>query len=93
MLEGCRLYFICVQNKSVKTIPGGLFGRISIDFLGKKKYDARNPNIISILEDMEIIENRGSGIATMIDEMQHHGLKALVFEDIRELCCNIFWNE
>ena len=43
MLEGCRLYFICVQNKSVKTIPGGLFGRISIDFLGKKKYDARNP--------------------------------------------------
>ncbi len=64
--------------------PGGLFGRISIDLLGKKKnYDARNPNIIRILEDMEIVENRGSGIPTMIDEMHQHGLKALVFEDIR----------
>ena len=64
--------------------PGGLFGRISIDLLGKKKnYDARNPNIIRILEDMEIVENRGSGIPTMIDEMHHHGLKAPVFDDIR----------
>lgn len=82
--EGVYIQIRMYKDRIEIQNPGGLFGRISIDLLGKKKnYDARNPNIIRILEDMEIVENRGSGIPTMIDEMHHHGLKAPVFDDIR----------
>lgn len=82
--EGVYIQIRMYKDRIEIQNPGGLFGRISIDLLGKKKnYDARNSNIIRILEDMEIVENRGSGIPTMIDEMYHHGLKAPVFEDTR----------
>ena len=64
--------------------PGGLYGKISIDLLGRKRfYDARNPNIIRILEELNIVENRGSGIPTMIDEMELYGLKKPIFESTK----------
>lgn len=63
--------------------PGGLYGRLTIDELGKVRYDVRNPYIASILETLEITENRYSGIPTIIDEMKNANLLPPKFEDNR----------
>lgn len=80
--EGIYIQMRIYKNRIEIQNPGGLFGRITIEEIGKKKnYDARNPNLIRILEDMGIVENRGSGIPTMIDEMLNHGLRKPDFDD------------
>lgn len=82
--EGIYIQMRIYKNRIEIQNPGGLFGRISIEEIGKRKnYDARNPNLIRILEDMGIVENRGSGIPAMIDEMLQHGLKKPEFKDDR----------
>lgn len=81
--EGIYIQMRIYKNRIEIQNPGGLFGRITIEEIGKKKnYDARNPNLIRILEDMGIVENRGSGIPTMIDEMLNHGLHKPEFDDV-----------
>ncbi|MGM9899200.1 MAG: ATP-binding protein [Bacilli bacterium] len=45
--------------------PGGLYGRLSLDDLGKVHSDIRNPFIASLLEVLEVTENRYSGIPTI----------------------------
>ncbi len=65
------------------TNPGGLYGRHSIDELGKAHSNIRNPFIASILEVLEITENRYSGIPTIYAEMKKAGLMEPKFENIR----------
>lgn len=65
------------------TNPGGLYGRLSIDELGKVHSDIRNPFIASILEILEVTENRYSGIPTIYAEMKKAGLMEPKFESIR----------
>lgn len=79
--EGMYIQVRMYKNRIEIQNPGGLYGKISVDLLGTKRvYDARNPNIIRILEELGIVENRGSGIPTMIDEMKNYGLKKPSFE-------------
>lgn len=54
--------------------PGGLYGRLTIDTLGKVQPDTRNPVLATALEVMEITENRYSGIPTIRREMKEYGL-------------------
>lgn len=63
--------------------PGGLYGRITIDNLGKSAADTRNPFIAGAMEVMQKTENRFSGIPTIRRELQTAGLPPAVFEDIR----------
>ena len=63
--------------------PGGLYGRITIDNLGKVGADTRNPYIAAALEIMIDTENRFSGIPTIRHEMEKAELKAPVFESSR----------
>lgn len=63
--------------------PGGLYGRLSLDDLGKSHSDIRNPFIAAILEVLEITENRYSGIPTIYKEMEKAGLMPPKFENIR----------
>lgn len=63
--------------------PGGLYGRLKIDELGKVKSDVRNPYIASILEILEVTENRYSGIPTIYNEMKKAKLMAPKFENQR----------
>ena len=63
--------------------PGGLYGRLSIDELGKVHSDIRNPFIASILEILEVTENRYSGIPTIYAEMKKAGLMEPKFESVR----------
>ena len=60
--------------------PGGLYGRITINDLGKVAADTRNPFIAGGLEVMLGTENRFSGIPTVRSEMERAGLKPAVFK-------------
>lgn len=63
--------------------PGGLYGRLSINDLGKMPADTRNPFLAGNLEIMINTENRFSGIPTIIQEMAGAGLKPPIFESWR----------
>ncbi|MHC1732891.1 MAG: ATP-binding protein [Bacteroidales bacterium] len=63
--------------------PGGLYGRITIDDLGKISADTRNPYIAGALEIMLDTENRFSGIPTVISELRKAGMPAPIFSDRR----------
>jgi len=58
---------------------GGLYGRISIDALGKVHPETRNAVLANILELLKVTENRYSGIPTMRTEFFNAGLPAPVF--------------
>lgn len=63
--------------------PGGLYGRLTIDDLGKIPADTRNPFIAGNLEVLMNTENRFSGIPTIVQEMAEAGLQPPVFESRR----------
>lgn len=63
--------------------PGGLYGRLTIDELGKMKGDVRNPFLAAALEIMDTTENRYSGIPTIYSEMKKAGKHEPKFESIR----------
>ena len=71
------------DNRIEISNPGGLYGRLSIDDLGSVRSDVRNPYIASILEILEVTENRYSGIPTIYDEMKKMNLLPPKFEDNR----------
>lgn len=59
--------------------PGGLYGRTTIDRLGKMSADTRNPFIANALEILGETENRYSGIPTVVSAMREYGLPAPEF--------------
>ncbi len=63
--------------------PGGLYGRITIDDLGKVSADTRNPYIAGALEIMLDTENRFSGIPTVFSELKKAGMPNPTFSDRR----------
>jgi len=65
------------------TNPGGLYGRLTLDTLGKIQPDTRNPVLATALEIMNITENRYSGIPTIFKEVKEHGLPEPQFKNER----------
>lgn len=63
--------------------PGGLYGRLTLDELGKSKAAVRNPFIASALEILNQTENRYSGIPTIYAEMKKANLLEPKFENLR----------
>lgn len=63
--------------------PGGLYGEVTMDEIISSKKDIRNKNIVRILEDLKVLENRGSGIPTIIREMKELRLEPPIFEEKR----------
>ncbi len=61
------------------TNSGGLYGKISVDSLGKIHPETRNAALANILELMKITENRYSGIPTMRKECAEAGIPAPEF--------------
>lgn len=53
---------------------GGLYGKISIDSLGKVRPETRNAVLANILELLSITENRYSGIPIILTEFKKAGL-------------------
>lgn len=58
---------------------GGLYGKISVDALGKVHPETRNATLANMLELLKVTENRYSGIPTMLREFANAGLPAPVF--------------
>lgn len=81
--ENDPIRLIIYNDRIEITNPGGLYGRLKIDELGKVHSDIRNPFIASNLEVLEITENRYSGIPTIYAEMKKAGLMDPKFESER----------
>ena len=73
--------------------PGGLYGRITVDNLGKMRTDTRNPVLATMLEYLHITENRYSGIPIMRKQCREMGLAEPVFKDNRGEFCVTFYNK
>ncbi|MDD2482374.1 MAG: ATP-binding protein [Lutispora sp.] len=73
--------------------PGGLYGRITVDDLGKASADTRNPYMAGALEIMINTENRFSGIPTIVAELKKAGMPAPVFIDRRGVFKVIFYKK
>ncbi len=73
--------------------PGGLYGRITVDELGKMAADTRNPFIAGGLEVLLGTENRFSGIPTIMEEMKKAGLAPAVFESRHGVFKVILYNQ
>ncbi len=63
--------------------PGSLYGRMSVEQLGKCRPDLRNPALAVMTESLTKAENRYSGIPTMRRAMREHGLPEPKFENRR----------
>ena len=66
---------LCMYSDRIEIVnKGGLYGRISVDLLGKVHPETRNPALVDMLEVMGVTENRYSGVPTMRREMRAFGL-------------------
>jgi ATP-dependent DNA helicase RecG len=81
--EGMPIQIVMYADRMEIKNPGGLYGRIKVDQLGKVQPDTRNPVIASILETLKITENRYSGIPTIRKAMQQYKLPQPEFLDER----------
>lgn len=81
--EGMPIQIVIYEDRLEICNPGGLYGRISIDQLGKTQPDTRNPVLAVAMEVLNKTENRYSGIPTIYRELEKAGMPAPVFRDER----------
>ncbi len=81
--QGMPIQLLMYPNRLEIRNPGGIYGRIKADQLGKMQPDTRNPVLVTALEVMHLTENRYSGIPTMRRAMKEFGLEAPIFTDER----------
>ena len=81
--ENSPIRVIIYRDRFVVENPGGLYGRLTINDLGKVPGDTRNPFIASNLEVMIDTENRFSGIPTVCKAMKDAKLPPPLFENYR----------
>lgn len=81
--QGMPIQIIMYEDRIEIRNPGGIYGRIKIDQLGKVQPDTRNPVIASELEVLKVTENRYSGIPTIRRTMQEYNLPQPEFLDER----------
>ena len=72
--------------------PGGLYGRMTVDSLGKTQPDTRNPVIAFAMEVSGFAENRYSGIPTIRNALKNAALPEPVFLNQRGTFTVIFRN-
>lgn len=91
--ERSPIRLIMFEDRLELENPGGLYGRITVDDLGKAAADTRNPYLAGALEIMINTENRFSGIPTVIMELKKADMPAPVFIDRRGVFKVIFYNK
>ena len=89
--EGMPIQIIMYDDRMEIRNPGGIYGRIRVDQLGKMQPDTRNPVLASSLEVLGITENRYSGIPTIIKEFDKYHLQEPEFRDERGNFVVIFY--
>lgn len=81
--EGMPIQIIMFEDHLEIRNPGGLYGRMKINQLGKVQPDTRNPVLATALETLGVTENRYSGIPTIRKEMKKYNLREPIFLDER----------
>jgi ATP-dependent DNA helicase RecG len=66
--------------------PGGLYGNVSEETL-ENEQSTRNRLLMRLMEDLHLVENRGSGIRMMLEAMRKANLEPPRFQDRR----SSFW--
>lgn len=89
--EGMPIQIIMYEDRMEIKNPGGIYGRITVDQLGKMQPDTRNPVLALALETLRVTENRYSGIPTIRREMERYHLKEPRFVDERGSFSVIFY--
>ncbi len=67
------------RNRLEIISSGGLYGKLTLDALGKVRPDTRNSALANILELLHVTENRYSGIPTIYHELKKAQLPPPVF--------------
>jgi ATP-dependent DNA helicase RecG len=62
--------------------PGGLFGNVTLDNI-EEEHSTRNARLMRMMEDLHIVENRGSGIKAMVASLRQANLEPPAFADRR----------
>ena len=90
--EGMPIQIVMFDDRIEIRNPGGIYGRIKVDQLGKVQPDTRNPVLATALEVLGVTENRYSGIPTIRKELKKNGLPEPIFEDRRGQFSVTFFN-
>lgn len=81
--EGMPIQLLVFEDRLEVRSPGGLYGRLRVDQLGKVQPDTRNPVLAVALEALGETENRYSGIPTMRRELKQAGMQPPEFRNER----------
>jgi ATP-dependent DNA helicase RecG len=81
--EGMPIQLIMFEDRMEIRNPGGIYGRLRVDQLGKVQPDTRNPVLATALEVLGITENRYSGIPTIRKSLEEYHLREPEFLDER----------
>jgi ATP-dependent DNA helicase RecG len=81
--EGSPVRILMFNDRMEIWNEGGLYGRLTIDSLGKVHADTRNMVLANILEVQKVAENRFSGIPTIREEMAAYDLPEPIFANKR----------
>lgn len=71
--EGMPIQINLYSDRLEVKNPGGLYGRLTVDELGKVQPDTRNPMLATAMEVLGLTENRYSGIPTINLAMEKAG--------------------
>lgn len=81
--EGMPIQLLLFEDRLEIRNPGGLYGRLQIDQLGKVQPDTRNPVLAVAMEVLNQTENRYSGIPTIKRALAQAGMPEPKFQEER----------
>lgn len=81
--EGMPIQIRIYEDRIEVINPGGLYGRLTLNTLGKIQPDTRNLVLATALEVLKVTENRYSGIPTIMKETREWGLPEPEFKNER----------
>lgn len=90
--EGTPVQINFFQDRLEIHSPGNLYGRMTVEQLGRARPDLRNPALAVMAESLTGAENRYSGIPTIRKEMALAGLPEPIFENRRNEFVVILYN-
>lgn len=71
--------------------PGGLFGTVTVENI-EEEHSTRNARLMRMMEDLHVVENRGSGIGAMLEALRQANLEPPRFDDRRSSFHVVFHN-
>lgn len=91
--EGMPIQLIIYPDRLEIKNPGGLYGRLTVDQLGKIQPDTRNPILVTAMELINQAENRYSGIPTIRYALKELSLPEPIFTNARGLFAVTMYNK